>query len=129
MADLLSESARRAMERSVELRARSQVVLAEAQRTLDLRDRGLLGAGELRRLTDEVAGLRRAMESRAVIEQAKGILMGSTGCGPDRAFEYLVRQSQHENRKVAEIAADLVESKTQPSPSRGPERRGAPAVS
>jgi GAF domain-containing protein len=53
--------------------------------------------------------LRSAMSSRAVIEQAKGIIMGSTGCGPEIAFERLAQQSQHENRKLREIAAELVE--------------------
>lgn len=52
--------------------------------------------------------LRTAMASRAAIEQAKGIMMRSVGCGPDAAFERLVQQSQHENRKVREIAEELV---------------------
>ena len=62
-------------------------------------------------LINEIAGLRRAMASRAVIEQAKGIIIGSVGCDEDRAFEMLVRQSQHENRKLREVAEDLVRSK------------------
>lgn len=52
--------------------------------------------------------LRTAMASRATIEQAKGIIMGTVGCGPDTAFARLVQQSQHENRKLREIASDLV---------------------
>jgi GAF domain-containing protein len=52
--------------------------------------------------------LRTAMASRAGIEQAKGIIMGSVGCDPDTAFKHLVLQSQHENRKVREIAEELV---------------------
>ena len=55
--------------------------------------------------------LEAAMAHRAEIEQAKGIIIGSTGCTPDEAFELLVRQSQHENRKLREIAIELVESK------------------
>ena len=55
--------------------------------------------------------LQKAMEHRAEIEQAKGILIGSTGCTPDAAFELLVRQSQHQNRKLRDIAIELVESK------------------
>lgn len=53
--------------------------------------------------------LRGAMESRAVIEQAKGIVMGSMGCDADAAFDVLRTQSQAENRKLREIAAELVE--------------------
>jgi GAF domain-containing protein len=52
--------------------------------------------------------LATAMQSRAVIEQAKGILMGVQRCSADEAFEILVRASQRENRKLREIASDLV---------------------
>jgi GAF domain-containing protein len=52
--------------------------------------------------------LATAMQSRAVIEQAKGILMGAQRCSADEAFQILVRASQRENRKLREIAEDLV---------------------
>jgi GAF domain-containing protein len=52
--------------------------------------------------------MRAAMEHRAVIEQAKGILIATTGCDEDQAFHLLVQQSQHENRKLREIASELV---------------------
>ena len=53
--------------------------------------------------------LQHAMQSRAVIEQAKGILMAAERCGPDAAFEILVRASQNQNRKLRAIATDIVE--------------------
>ena len=56
----------------------------------------------------EVANLRAALESRTVIDMAKGILIARVGCDPDRAFELLVAQSQHENRKVRDLAAELL---------------------
>jgi hypothetical protein len=59
-------------------------------------------------LREELEGLRRAMEHRAVIEQAKGIIMASTGRTPDEAFELLRQQSQHSNMKLRDIAADIV---------------------
>jgi GAF domain-containing protein len=52
--------------------------------------------------------LRQAMEHRSTIEQAKGIIMATTGCDADAAFDVLVRQSQHENRKLREVADELV---------------------
>jgi GAF domain-containing protein len=52
--------------------------------------------------------LTQAMASRAVIEQAKGIIIGVSGVSPDEAFEQLKRQSQYENVKVREIAAEIV---------------------
>jgi GAF domain-containing protein len=55
--------------------------------------------------------LEAALAHRAEIEQAKGIIIGSTGASPDAAFEVLVQQSQHENRKLRDVALDLVNSK------------------
>ena len=49
------------------------------------------------------------MESRAVIEQAKGILMAAQHCSADAAFQILVRASQNQNRKLRAIAAEIVE--------------------
>jgi GAF domain-containing protein len=53
--------------------------------------------------------LHEAMKSRAVIEQAKGMLMAAQGCGPDEAFDLLVRASQRSNRKLRAIAEELVD--------------------
>jgi GAF domain-containing protein len=53
--------------------------------------------------------LQQALESRAVIEQAKGILMGAQRCSPDAAFQILVRASQGQNRKLRAIATEIVE--------------------
>jgi len=52
--------------------------------------------------------LSLALESRAAIDQAKGILMGTTGCDADQAFDLLRQESQAENRKLREVAAELI---------------------
>jgi hypothetical protein len=52
--------------------------------------------------------LHRAMESRASIEQAKGILMQRHGITPDRAFDLLRRISMRYNVKLHDIAEGLV---------------------
>src|SRR2546430_13630334 len=62
-------------------------------------------AARVQRLEAEVDGLRRAMRSRAVIEQAKGFLSAALNCGLDEAFDHLARLSQHENLRVTEVAA------------------------
>ena len=74
----------------------------ELQRALARRDE------LLRCIVCELDGVLTSMRSRAAIEQAKGIIMATMGCGPDEAFEVLVSQSQHENRKLRVIAAELV---------------------
>jgi len=63
--------------------------------------------------------LQRAMESRATIEQAKGILIARTGGTAEEAFALLVRASQRENRKLREIAAEVVERASSDSPASG----------
>lgn len=62
--------------------------------------------------------LRTAMASRAVIEQAKGLVMARGGISPEEAFAVLVRASQRENRKLRDLCADLVE-RTQRRPAGG----------
>ncbi len=57
--------------------------------------------------------LGEAMQSRATIEQAKGILMATQRCEPDEAFDLLVRASQRENVKLRDIAARIVATAAQ----------------
>ena len=57
--------------------------------------------------------LRRAVSSRDVIGQAKGILMERRGIGADEAFEVLREASQALNVKLARVALTLVERRAQ----------------
>jgi len=59
--------------------------------------------------------LAAAMENRAVIEQAKGIIMADRRCTPDEAFTILSKLSQESNRKVRDIAAALVATVVPPA--------------
>ncbi len=60
--------------------------------------------------------LTEAMRSRAVIEQAKGMLMaGSPEMSPDDAFDLLRRASQRENVKLRDIAQRIVDHRRAPS--------------
>jgi AmiR/NasT family two-component response regulator len=85
------------------------IVEAQAAEILHLEG---VQAAEIERLEDvqavEVANLNLALASRDLIGQAKGILMATLGCSADEAFALIVTQSQHENRKVTAIAADIV---------------------
>jgi GAF domain-containing protein len=57
----------------------------------------------------ELAGnLQAAMAYRSVIEQAKGILMERHKLTADQAFRLLAEASMHTNRKVRDLAEDLV---------------------
>jgi GAF domain-containing protein len=57
---------------------------------------------------DQAENLRVAMQSRAVIEQAKGILIERYKVTADEAFRLLARVSMHTNRKVRDLAEQLV---------------------
>lgn len=52
--------------------------------------------------------LRLAVASREIIGEAKGIIMERQACTRDEAFDVLRRASQRENRKLREVAEDLV---------------------
>jgi GAF domain-containing protein len=52
--------------------------------------------------------MQKAMESRAVIEQAKGIIMGERRCSAEEAFAILTKLSQDTNRKLRDVATALV---------------------
>jgi AmiR/NasT family two-component response regulator len=56
-----------------------------------------------------VTNLRQALSSRAVIDQAKGILMARHGIDAEAAFALLSETSQRENVKVRDLAARLTE--------------------
>ena len=52
--------------------------------------------------------MQAAMRSRAVIEQAKGVVMGRLHCTEEEAFAHLAKASQRSNRKLRVIAAEVV---------------------
>lgn len=56
--------------------------------------------------------LGRALDTRDVIGQAKGLLMARHRCGPDEAFEHLRHASQQANLKLHQVAARLVSTET-----------------
>lgn len=80
----------------------------EAQLTAGLF--GLQAAGLLFG-ADQVAGLDRALQSRDVIGQAKGILMERYDVNNDDAFQLLVGASQNTNTKLIEVARSLAGEK------------------
>ena len=60
----------------------------------------------------EVAQMKTAMASRAVIEQAKGVIIRDRACSPEEAFDILRDASSRANRKLRDVAQSLVTSAT-----------------
>ena len=56
--------------------------------------------------------LRTAMGSRAVIEQAKGLVMGARGCSAEEAFDLLRDASQKRNVKLRAVAQEVVSARS-----------------
>jgi response regulator NasT len=79
----------------------------------------------LQRFT-EYHNLQGAFGRRAVIEQAKGILMARNGINAEKAFAMLREQSQHGGNKVVDVAASIVDSHLllppRPEPAAGEAR-------
>jgi GAF domain-containing protein len=69
-------------------------------------------------------GLRVALANRAVIEQAKGILIERYKVTPDHAFRLLTVASMNANRKLRLVADDLVRTGELPVVLPGGDRRG-----
>lgn len=60
-----------------------------------------------------IAGqLQGALDSRAVVEQAKGVLIGRDGLSARAAYEQLRAQARSERRKLATVASDVLRGAT-----------------
>jgi AmiR/NasT family two-component response regulator len=74
---------------------------------LALADVAAVEATRLKAALDDVENLKKALASRDVIGQAKGVIMAAMGCSADTAFELLSQTSQNENRKLVEVAREI----------------------
>jgi two-component system, response regulator / RNA-binding antiterminator len=61
-----------------------------------------------RRLREELAETRRALEERKVIDRAKGLLMKARGISEDEAYGLIRKAAMDQGRKISEVAAALV---------------------
>lgn len=65
-------------------------------------------------LLERTIQLQTALDSRIVIEQAKGILAERESISPDEAFEKIRRQARSQQRKLHDLAAEIVATISQP---------------
>ena len=72
----------------------------------------LLLNGVMQRLSqaEVISQLHDAMESRAIVGQATGIIMAQRRCGPDEALNVLIKISNDRNIKLREVARVLAEA-------------------
>jgi len=69
-------------------------------------------AVEILELRARIEQLGQALASRAVIDQARGMVMAMAPCSSERAWDLLVDVSQHCNVKLRDVAAALVATTT-----------------
>ena len=106
---------------SYHARWRMRMAMAQAQQLREVWPSGdLVAQARLAEMNERVENLNKRLESQPVIEQAKGILMARSHCSPDDAFEMLRRASMRMNRKLRDVAADIVAgTRSRSSPGSG----------
>lgn len=83
------------------------------------------GAERLHVLEEEVDQLRRAIASRPVIDQARGVLMALHSCTSDEAWDILREASQLSNTKLRDVAGAVTAGTETEGPPPPPEIRSA----
>ncbi len=94
-------------ERIADLEAAGRV---QDQRLSDIEAGAIVLDERIVELVREIDGLHGKIEHRATIEQAKGIIMHTLDCSSEAAFAALVARSQAENRKLRDLAQEIIET-------------------
>ena len=79
-----------------------------AQAFADVAAIGILQHRAVSSAEERARQLQAALDSRVVIEQAKGVLMAKTGASEQKAFELLRQQSRSSRTKLHDVAAAVV---------------------
>jgi GAF domain-containing protein len=85
----------------------------------DLATTYIISADAVERSTLLATQLQRALDSRVVIEQAKGVLSCAWGVGVDDAFEQLRSYARARRLRLRDAAGDVVEGRRTPEEIRG----------
>ncbi|GAB3244401.1 ANTAR domain-containing protein [Nocardioides dilutus] len=83
--------------------------LAAAAVMADMATVYLINASQRHRDAELNRQLQHALDSRAVIEQAKGVLVARRRISPDQAFERIRRHARNHNATVVSVADAVVE--------------------
>jgi len=85
-----------------------------AQGLADVATIGVLQERALRQSEQLAEQLQTALTSRIVIEQAKGVVAATDGVDMGTAFQRLRAHARNHNRRLVEVASDVVEGRLAP---------------
>lgn len=89
--------------------------LSLGQGMADIAAVALLQERSVRESRGVIAELQGALNSRVMIEQAKGMLAESAHISVDEAFARMRTYARDQNRRLGEVARDLIDGKLQPA--------------
>ncbi len=72
---------------------------------------------ELRTLTGEIDALGEQLESRKVIDRAKGILMDEASMAEADAFSFIQRTAMSERTRMRDVADRILDGSLRPDPT------------
>lgn len=90
-------------------RAWSDAAVTAAQVLADMATAYIAMVGKLRSAEQLADQLQHALDSRVVIEQAKGVLATTHDIDVSEAFERLRRHSRNNNRRLHDVATEVVD--------------------
>ena len=88
--------------------------LAAAQALADMATAYLANASRLQQQVDLSDQLSRALTSRVVVEQAKGVVAEAAGVGVDEAFQRIRTWARNHNTPLHTVARMVVEQGLRP---------------
>ena len=65
---------------------------------------------DFKKLKEELDETKEALESRKIIERAKGIVMERLQLKEDEAMRFLQKKSRNSNKKLVEVANEIIEA-------------------
>ena len=97
---------------------------AAVQALADVATIGILQERSIREAEAVAGQLQHALQSRIVIEQAKGMLSAARGIGMDEAFAVLRDHARRNNLTLRSVAEGVAARPVDPFPESGPGSRG-----
>ncbi|WP_193175741.1 ANTAR domain-containing response regulator [Oricola nitratireducens] len=109
IAMFVDRSDRESIERAIEAGVSAYVVDGlRRERVKPILDMAISRFNAYSRLERELEDARNALQSRKIIDQAKGLLIRSRSMSEDEAYTLLRKTAMNQNRKISDVAQSLV---------------------